>query len=127
MTDSIITSKASDVVTMLSGLATTQALQALNIAMGEVLEQVKDEIPSKPLLPVHPLLLKRCKGNPSIIKSDDEIRSFIHGIKQSMTLDQIHEACVDEFGKDRAPSRSSVHRYLQSLKYPNVGGHSHES
>lgn len=126
MTDSIISSKASDVVSMLSGLATTQALQALNIAMGEVLEQIRDEFPSSPLLPAHPMLLKRCKGNPSIIKSDKEIKAFIHNIKQPMTVVQIHEACVGRFGKDRAPSKSSVHRYLQSLKYPNKGDGNHE-
>lgn len=50
------------------------------------------------------------------LDQDHELRRFIEDRLFRLTLDELRTACVEEFGPDRAPARSSLHRYSQKLR-----------
>ncbi|MGO2147357.1 hypothetical protein [Halomonas sp.] len=50
------------------------------------------------------------------VERDPEVQAFIHGLSGSLSYQQIEDACRRQFGA-RAPGRSSIHRYIQRLKY----------
>jgi len=53
-------------------------------------------------------------GLPSKI-ADEEVRAFINQRLHELTFSQLAEAALERFGKDRAPSRSVIHRHWQAL------------
>lgn len=50
-------------------------------------------------------------GAPSKIERDAEVRDFVIRNITSMTFGQLAQACRQRFGADRAPSKSSMHRF----------------
>jgi len=60
------------------------------------------------------------------IECDLEIRDFIHGLQGRLSFNEMAEECRRQFG-DRAPGKSSIHRYIQKLKCRrDTGGKGHE-
>jgi hypothetical protein len=56
------------------------------------------------------------KGSPSRIDRDFEVRSFVGERIHRLTLSELAEACRARFGRERAPSRSSLGRYSQYIR-----------
>lgn len=52
--------------------------------------------------------LKRSSRSP--IEHDPEVATFIANRLGLMTFSEIQQACVAEFGPERAPSRAAIHR-----------------
>jgi len=46
---------------------------------------------------------------------DPEVAAFILQNAETMILADIVKACLERFGPDRSPARSSIHRFLQSV------------
>lgn len=53
-------------------------------------------------------------GRRDIILSDQPVREFVDEALGYMTLVETAAACRERFGAERAPSRSTIHRYLKS-------------
>lgn len=51
----------------------------------------------------------------SRIARDPELASFIVECSDTMITAKIQDACLSRFGSKRAPSRSAIYRFLQSL------------
>ena len=49
----------------------------------------------------------------SQIGRDPELAAFVLQQARSKVVKDIHEACIAHFGAERAPSRSSIYRYLK--------------
>lgn len=70
---------------------------------------------------VPPALFERRPGRPSSIEKDPELEEFILAQSGNQTLQHIVELCVEEFGEERAPSKSALHRYIQGKIYRSKG------
>ena len=68
-------------------------------------------------------LLIRRRDKLSRIDQDVELRDFIHGLDRYVSLFELHSLLTERFGKERTPSKSSLHRYLQKLQQTNEGTH----
>ncbi len=53
----------------------------------------------------------RGAGSISKIDKDQELADFITKLLQSHKLAEIERLCFEKFGVDRAPSKSSIHRF----------------
>ena len=51
----------------------------------------------------------------SRIARDPELAAFIVALAGSKLLKEITAECVVKFGRDRAPSRSAIHRFLVAI------------
>ena len=51
----------------------------------------------------------------SRIARDPELAAFIVALAGSKLLKEITAECVAKFGRDRAPSRSAIHRFLVAI------------
>ena len=61
-------------------------------------------------------------GNPPKILSDQELREFLDEALTRMTFKEAAAACVERFGKDRAPSLSVIHRYWHASQKTQAKG-----
>ncbi|MBF0456249.1 MAG: hypothetical protein HQL72_15705 [Magnetococcales bacterium] len=108
------------VLEAIDGLPTLDALKTLNNAMARLLD--KDGSDNKKELVfdgadnhTSQLLYYSSVGR-SKIRKDPELQDYIHDIARHMMLDEIRQACVERFGEERTPSRSSISRYLQKIR-----------
>lgn len=76
---------------------------------------------SKPQ-PSMAVLRDRPAGRLSSIELDPELEAFILEQSMSQTVEHIHKLCIAKFGKQRAPSRSALYRYIDKMKYRSKGG-----
>ena len=60
------------------------------------------------------------KGRSRRVDLDGELRAFLDDALGRLTLDRLVAACVARFGKERAPSRSAIHRYSQMSRRSRV-------
>lgn len=58
----------------------------------------------------------RHKGYRNRIEADPEIRAFIDERLGRLTLEEIAAACRQQFGAERSPARSSIHRYWDRVR-----------
>ncbi|WP_306548944.1 hypothetical protein [Desulfobulbus sp.] len=65
-------------------------------------------------------LIRRRRGGISTINKDQEIKAYILGIDRYLSLKEWHEELVKKFGKNRAPSKSAIGRFLQGMKRQSV-------
>lgn len=72
--------------------------------------------------PLPSVLHERSRGRPFIVEADPELEQFILAQSGRQTLQHIVELCVEKFGKERAPSKSALQRYIQKFKYRSKGG-----
>ncbi len=110
------------VLATLGNLPAADALQVLNTAMGEVLAGINcapDIAAPQAVSPLLASLMQRTQGGHSRIDSDPELLAFILGLPAHLTYPQIEAACRANFGAERAPSKSAIHRFVQRLKHPN--------
>lgn len=54
-------------------------------------------------------------GRPHKVLCDPEVRAFVEQSFPSMTFAAIADACLERFGPERAPGKSSVGRYWDSF------------
>ncbi len=50
----------------------------------------------------------------SKVSKDPEVEAFVRDRLATFTITEVAEACLLKFGKGKAPSKSSIHRFLQS-------------
>lgn len=51
------------------------------------------------------------KGRASRVDMDEEVKGFLEDLFGRLTLNELTAACRERFGKERSPSRSSIHRH----------------
>jgi hypothetical protein len=107
--------QARQIVEGLEAVSVGDALAILNKAIAKILSENRFTMPEldQPVHPLNPNLIRHRK--PCKIDNDPELKAFIYRMPTYKTLDEIVTACEEEFGVERAPSRSSLHRYLQGL------------
>lgn len=105
---------AARIVSELGAVPARDALEVLQLATGEVLRQAGH---TGELARELDCAVVRSKRRLSRIEQDDELRMFIHSFTARDSIEKIAQACAAKFGAERAPSKTSVHRYLQALKY----------
>lgn len=59
-------------------------------------------------------------GRPMKIAVDAEVRAFVHELLPQMTFAQIAAACRKKFGPKRAPGKTVLHRYWQTVVRPGL-------
>ena len=119
---------AAELILRVGALSTRDALHVLTEVMEQILVRstsstngAGDELQTA-VFAVNPNLIRRQRE--SRIESDAALKAFIHGLRGYHTGLQIVNACREHFGASRAPSLSAVHRYLDTLKFPNGNPHS---
>ncbi len=68
---------------------------------------------------MNPFLIRKQPGNISRFELDPELAEFLSRIDRYYSIKQLHNLMISRFGKDRTPSKSSLHRYLQKLQQTN--------
>lgn len=68
---------------------------------------------------VNPLLVRRHRGNLSRLEQDKELFDFINSLDRYYSLEAMRELIIKKFGKERAPSTSALHRYIQKITREN--------
>lgn len=122
-----LTRRRNRVLVAIDELPVVDSLAVLSAAMRELAEQAATDRPeaANDGGPSSLDLLLEGDGSRLKVERDPEIRDFIHALRGPMTIRQITEACHQRFG-ERAPGRSSIHRYIQTLKYRcGAGGQGH--
>jgi hypothetical protein len=103
------------VLRVLDGLDARTALRILAEVSMTILALPDSDTMNNARLPP-PRILVRKRGSISRVAQDSELRSFIHSIDREITLVELRKMLVSEFGEDRVPSRSSLHRYIQKVQ-----------
>lgn len=62
---------------------------------------------------VNPLLIRRRK--PSRVELDPEVFTFLNGLGRYHTIKEMRQLIIERFGSDRAPSKSSLGRFLSRI------------
>jgi hypothetical protein len=118
------TRQAGLVVASLQGLSLCEALAVLVQTMANVLEHHapgREEL-DQPCPAVNPYLRRKPSGQVGIIDSNPEMKAFLHSLgDEYRTIGQIRQMLVTTFGVKRAPSESSIHRYLQKIAKQQAG------
>lgn len=63
-------------------------------------------------------------GRPPRLLVDSELRAFVDKALESMSFTAIAKAARKRFGIKRAPSKSTIHRYWQRYRKPQLSGRS---
>jgi len=71
---------------------------------------------------MNPLLIRKRPGNISRFELDSELVEFLDQIDSYYSIKQLHILVLNRFGKERTPSKSSLHRYLQKITSQNNRG-----
>jgi hypothetical protein len=58
----------------------------------------------------------RCSLRKSKIEIDPAVKAFVDEMLPEMGFVALAQACRDIFGPDRAPSKSTLHKYWQKMK-----------
>lgn len=113
-----LTRRRNRVLGAIDKLSVADALAVMSEAMRELAEQ---EAAARPVAandaePSSVDLILEGEVSRFKVDHDPEVRDFIHGLRGLRSIYQIQAECQERFG-DRAPSRSGLHRYFDSLKY----------
>jgi hypothetical protein len=107
------------VLEAVDGLPIHDALKTLNNATAQLLDT---DDANNELLTINTTqdpasrLLFFGPGRKSKIHRYPEVRRFVHEAAGSMTLFEIQEKCVKQFGEERSPSTSAIGRYIHKLR-----------
>jgi len=114
--------------TILLGLRGCQQRDAVNMlatAISMVVSQsdvATEQLNGLFTVPGNHLLCRR-RGGISRIEQDSEVKVFIHSLDRYYTGPEMLDMIKNRFGKERTPSKSSLHRYLQKITFQaNRGG-----
>jgi hypothetical protein len=58
----------------------------------------------------------------SRIARDPELARFILQCAETLLIGEVEAACIKTFGKERAPSRSSIYRFLDTVRPQTAKG-----
>lgn len=96
---------------ILDDLTKLEALQVIQKVLIEYFGEVDTGITlSKPKKAV-----RVTRGRLSKIQMDEELKAFILSNVKNTSQKSLLTMCIDQFGVDRAPSRSALGRYLTDL------------
>jgi hypothetical protein len=117
MSKSIPNQKAltQSVAKLLAKVPPLDALTVLNNVVGITLDRTSSSNPmvgDNLFIFNHYLETRR----PTKIENDPELEAFILRLKACYPQKKIIEMCIEEFGRERAPSRTGLSRYLQILR-----------
>lgn len=59
---------------------------------------------------------RHLRGRTPRILQDTEVKAFIDEAVLRLTFDALHAACLERFGKERTPGKSTMHRYWLAYK-----------
>lgn len=105
----------------LRGYSQRDAIAVLSAAISlTVTEFDQGALDEQTAMPGCSLLVRR-KGQLCKIDQDTELRNFIHGLDHYVSLHGLRRLLTERFGKERTPSKSSLHRYLQNLQHTCEG------
>lgn len=116
-----IIQRAEVIVNGMMGLSMNDAVAILStgiyiIATGH--DRAKD-ILEKSCYGFNPNVRRVRPGGISLIDKNPEVKAYIHGIDRYLSVESLHRELVKRFGKERAPSKSSIGRYLQKISKAN--------
>ncbi|MBQ0796245.1 hypothetical protein [Zhongshania sp.] len=114
-------SETAMLINVLSGMPIVEAIKTLNQATLFLIENAHGVDAVGRVYPLETPLL-RSRRRLSKIDADEEVRAFLHSLPCAYTIDELEAACRSKFGYERAPSSSAIHRYIQRLKAPRIGG-----
>jgi len=107
--------KAKAVLQLLSGLSLSDVLKLLRRVINQLLKKVESgDAYQKPVFKMNKNFLPR--GQKMKVELFPELEEFIHSRKDFMTIRDLRELCIDEFGKERVPSKSAIGRYLIKVR-----------
>lgn len=103
-------------VQTLPKISLTDALRVFNEAIIQVVRNSTKNPCDKPVkLPIANLKRRARAGRVSKIEVDPEIKAFIHQLRGYHSYPEIARRCAHKFGKQRAPSKSAVGRYIKKI------------
>lgn len=105
------------VVNSLAGLTRRDALKVLTAALSLIISpagQVGDELSETVKRSNAHLLRRRVSGGCKISRCP-EMQAYIDNLDHYSTLGQLRKELIARFGKEKAPSKSALHRYLQKI------------
>ncbi|OQW67457.1 MAG: hypothetical protein BVN35_20340 [Proteobacteria bacterium ST_bin11] len=118
LTNDEINEKVSAVMQHIAGLSIHDTLRVLHVVEGQVLNEIElkqEPAMAKPLVAAISRFKPRLMGTPSKFEKDREMADYVLSIQEGTPYVTIHEMCVKKFGEARAPSKSAIHRYIQSI------------
>jgi hypothetical protein len=116
-----IEKQAKELLLDLRGYVQRDAIAVLSTAICSTVTKFdQGQLDKQAAVPSCSLLIRR-RGKLSRIDQNVELKDFIHGLDRYVSLFELHGLLIERFGKDRTPSKSSIHRYLQKLQQNNEG------
>ena len=107
--------KARAILQQLSGLSLSDFLKLLRQIINQLLKKVETgDAYQKPVFKMNKNFLPR--GQKMKVELDPELEEFIHTRKYFMTIRDLRELCIEEFGEERVPSKSAIGRYLLKVR-----------
>lgn len=64
---------------------------------------------------MNPFLIRRPAGAASRFDADTELAEFLNSLDRYHTIEELRTLLIARFGRERTPSKSSIHRYLQKM------------
>ena len=105
---------ASEIATILDPLPPKVALTVLSDATSRILISLNTELAID--APEKPRRLLQNRGSISRVDKDPEMKSFIMGLTEPITIAALRSELIARFGEQRTPSKSALHRYVMKLE-----------
>lgn len=110
-----IEKQANALLLSLRGYTQRDAVIVLSTAISlAVTEFDQGQLDKQAAVPNCSLLFRR-NAKLNRIEQDTELQGFIHGLDRYVSLLELRNLLTQRFGKERTPSKSSLHRYLQKI------------
>lgn len=122
MSSETIEKQARVLLLSLRGSTQREAVNILSTAISLTVSEFDAGQLDKQLPVPDSTLLCRRQRKLSRIEQDTELQGFIHGLDRYIGLWELHRLLTQRFGKERTPSKSSLHRYLQKITSQANGG-----
>lgn len=109
------------IVNLLAGVPCREAVTILASAINCIAAQPKQDGEAVPA-PTHPNLhLKRRTraGVASKVTASPEVQKYLEQLDHYLTLKELRAELVQRFGKEKAPSKSSLQRYIKKISESN--------
>lgn len=120
MTRENINRQAIAIVTSLAGVSRIDAVKILSVSIQLIASEDRptDKL-DNPCFVANGNLIRKKSGSPSRFEKDPELIKFISNLDHYYTCGEMLTLLVKQFGKERAPSKSSLGRYLQKISGAN--------
>ena len=104
---------AKRIVKSLARIQAGDALRILYTAVNFITMRTDGAVSPSSIGTVNINLRPRRRGFSPILEKDQEMRAYIHGLTEFLTVKELRQELVNKFGAGRVPGEETLRRYLK--------------